>query len=218
MGNIIISDRLRIPSWVDNLSAFRRWIRSEEFPDHGWYSHLGGELWVDVSMEKVWHNQIKGVIAIVVGGLVLAGRIGKYFHDRMFLTNVDVGLSTEPDGMFVSRKALRAGRVTLLEGEESIEVLGTPDMVLEVVSPTTVHKDTVLLRDQYWQAGIREYWLVQQTDANEFELEIMRHSAAGYISVRKNRGWVKSLVFGKSFRLTQEPDDIAGPTFLLEMR
>lgn len=218
MGNIVISDRLRIPRWVDDLPAFRRWIRSEEFPDHGWYSHLDGELWVDVSMEKVWHNQIKGVIAIVVGGLVLAARLGRFFHDRMFLTNLEVGISTEPDGMFVSRKGLRTGRVTLLEGKDSLEVIGTPDMVLEVVSPTTVHKDTVLLREQYWQAGIAEYWLVQQVAINQFELEILRHSASGYVPSRKSRGWVKSHVFGKAFQLTQEPDDVAGPTFLLDIR
>ena len=218
MGNIVISDRLRIPSWVDNFSAFRRWIRSEDFPNHGWYSHLGGELWVDVSMEKVWHNQIKGVIAIVVGGLVLAGRLGKYFHDRMFLSNIEVGLSTEPDGMFVSRKALQSGLVNLLEGKESLEVIGTPDMVLEVVSPTTIHKDTVVLRDQYWQAGIAEYWLVQQVQSNSFDLQILKHTDSGYAPIRKNRGWVKSPAFGKAFRLVLEPDELAGPTFLLEMR
>src|SRR5262245_44709545 len=190
MGNIVISDRLRIPSWVDDFPAFRRWIRSEDFPDHGWYSHLGGELWVDVSMEKVWHNQIKGVIAIVVGGLVLAEKLGRYFHDRMFLTNLEAGISTEPDGMFVSRNALKAGRVSLLEGEESLEVIGTPDMTLEVVSPTTLHKDTVVLREQYWQAGVAEYWLVRQLPDSSFDLEILRHTTAGYVPVRKSRGWV----------------------------
>jgi Uma2 family endonuclease len=218
MGNIVISDRLRIPGWVDDFSAFRRWIRSEHFPDHGWYSHLAGELWVDVSMEKVWHNQIKGVIAIVVGGLVLAARLGKYFHDRMFLSNLDVGLSTEPDGMFVSRKALKSGRVALLEGKESLEVIGTPDMVLEVVSPTTVHKDTVVMREQYWQAGIAEYWLIRQGQGQNFDLAILRHTEAGYVANRVNRGWVKSKVFGKAFRLAEEADDVGGPTFLLDSR
>lgn len=218
MGNIVISDRLRIPNWVDDLSAFRRWIRSDDFPDHGWYSHLGGEIWVDVSMEKVWHNQIKGVIAIVVGGLVLVGRLGRYFHDRMFLTNLEAGLSTEPDGMFVSREALQSGRVSLLEGKDSLEVIGTPDMVLEVVSPTTVHKDTVVLREQYWQAGITEYWLVQQRGVNDFDLDVLRHTRAGYVAARRTRGWVKSQVFGKAFRLVQEPDGAAGPTFLLDVR
>src|SRR5256885_8764701 len=44
--------------------------------------------------------------------------------------------------------------------EGYLELEGTPDMVLEVVSESSVQKDTKRLRQLYWQAGIREYWLV----------------------------------------------------------
>ena len=54
--------------------------------------------------------------AIVVGGLVLTERLGRYFHDRMRLSNVDADLSSEPDGMFASRATLKEGRVHLIEG------------------------------------------------------------------------------------------------------
>ena len=37
---------------------------------------------------------------------------------------------------------------------------GSPDLVIEVVSDGSVRKDMVRLRDQYWQAGIQEYWLI----------------------------------------------------------
>lgn len=217
MSNIVIGDRVRIPAWVDDFASFRRWIVSEDFPGQGRYSHLKGDIWVDVTMERIWHNQIKGVIAAVLMGLASSMGRGRYFPDGMFLTNLAVGLSTEPDGMFVSRKSLAEGRVQILQGDDSLEVLGVPDMTLEVVSPTTVHKDTEVLREQYWEAGIQEYWLVQ-AEGSAFNLDILRYTNSGYVVTRKTSGWVKSKVFGKSFRLVQEPGVGDLSEFRLEMR
>jgi len=41
----------------------------------------------------------------------------------------------------------------MLRGDDSIEILGSPEMTLEVISPTSVEKDTVHLRRLYWKAG-----------------------------------------------------------------
>jgi Uma2 family endonuclease len=86
-------------------------------------------------------------------------------------------------------------------------VIGTPDMVLEVVSSHSVQKDTVALRELYAAAGIAEYWLVNPL-GEELSFDILRLTAKGYALSRKTRGWMKSTVFGKSFRLeAQEPED-----------
>lgn len=55
---IVIGDKTRIPSWVKDLESFRRWARSDEYPEHGWFSFLHGVFWVDLSMEQLFtHNQ-----------------------------------------------------------------------------------------------------------------------------------------------------------------
>lgn len=41
---------------------------------------------------------------------------------------------------------------------------GAPDMVIEVLSPSTGRYDKVLKFNLYWQAGVREYWLVDPVD------------------------------------------------------
>src|SRR5262249_6525738 len=137
MSPKVVAGSVRIPGWVKDLDSFRRWTRSDDFPEHGWFSHLAGELWVDLTMERSVHNQIHGTFTVVLGGLVLQHGLGKWYHDRMRLVHVGAELSTEPDGMFVSHEALRAGRVLLEKGDNTLEVLGTPDMVLEVISPTS---------------------------------------------------------------------------------
>lgn len=90
-------------------------------------------------------------------------------------------------------------------------------MVLEDVSDSSVQKDTVILRKAYWQASIREYWLV---DARQepIHFDIFRRAAKGYAATRKKDGWLKSAVFGKSFQLTQRVDALGHPEYTLAVR
>jgi Uma2 family endonuclease len=80
-----------------------------------------------------------------------------------------------------------------------------------------VKKDTETLRDLYWLAGIREYWIV---DARSEPLifDILRHTARGYAVTRKQDGWIKSVVLGCSFRLTFQADELGHPEYDLETR
>src|SRR5947208_3458350 len=88
-----------IPEWVIDLESFRRWARSEEFPETGWYSHLDGNLWVDASMERIRHNRVKTAITSTLDILSKQTLSGMFLSDRVLLTNIDAQLSTEPDGM-----------------------------------------------------------------------------------------------------------------------
>ena len=92
-----------------------------------------------------------------------------------------------------------------------------PDMVLEVLSVQFRRKDTITLRDLYWQAGISEYWLVDARGDRPL-LEILRYTDKGYVTVRKQGGWAKSAVFGKSFRLTEQTDPLGHPEYTLAVR
>ncbi|HKB38255.1 MAG TPA: Uma2 family endonuclease [Gemmataceae bacterium] len=217
MSTVIIAGRGRIPDWVVDLDSFRRWSRSGDFPDSGWFSYLAGEVWADPSMETAGHNQAKWKISLILGGLIEAEALGNFFPDRMRLVNVAADLSTEPDGMFISERTLEVGRARLEHGIATLEVVGSPDMVLEVVSPSSVEKDTVILRQLYWNAGVRESWLVDPRGL-ELHFDILRHAEKGYIPTRRQQGWLKSTVFGKSFRLTQRNDARGNPVFKLEVR
>src|SRR5262245_16975696 len=217
MSAIVISEEARIPAWVTDHRTFRRWIYSGKFPERGQFFHLNGELWVDLSMESLDHNQIKGVIYAVICSLVLENKLGRFCPDGMMLTNLDVLLSTEPDGIFLSRRSLQTGQVRLKKGGQSLEVIGTPDMVLEVVSKTTINKDTVDLLDLYFRAGIAEYWLVDSRP-NYFRFDIYRPGRRKYVAARKTDGWIKSDVFGKSFKLTRTAGAEDTLDYRLEMR
>lgn len=218
--NAVVNDELvHIPEYVRDLASFRRWARSDEFPEQGRYSHLKGQLWIDLMPEKLFsHNQVKGEFAIVLGLLVKELGAGRYFHDRTLLTNVAAGLSTEPDGTFVSFDSLQERRVVFINGgDDFMELEGTPDMVLEVVSKNSVRKDTRVLRELYWLAGIPEYWLVDARQPQP-RLDILKRGREGYTAVRKQAGWIKSAVFDRSFQLTAGNDKLGHPEYRLAVR
>ncbi len=216
---VLDSKSVTIPVWVQDLDSFRRWAHSDAFPEHGQLCYLDGEVWVDMSKEQFKHNQVKGEFSSVLMPLAKRTRSGRYFPDGYLLTNLAANLSTNPDGMYVSMESLRTKRVWLVEGAEEgfTELQGAPEMVLEIVSPSSVHKDTVVLLDLYWQAGINEYWLVDVRDQRP-QFNIFRRGAARFVASRKQGGWVKSTVFGKSFRLLQRVDVLGHPEFTLQMR
>jgi Uma2 family endonuclease len=211
-------ERIQIPSWVVDLESFRRWADDGAFPEKGRIAFLKGDVWVDRSMEQLFdHNDVKGEITMTLRALVKTQKLGRYLTDGAYLSNEDADVSNQPEGTFLSTASLQQGRVRIVEGRGRgrVELEGTPDMVLEVVSDSSVDKDTVILRRAYAEAGIREYWLV---DARQEPLrfDILRWTARGYLASRKRLGWSRSEVFDRWFRLTQEPGGDGFPEFTLE--
>jgi Uma2 family endonuclease len=149
--------------------------------------------------------------------LVQALASGYFLADRMLITNVGAGLSTEPDAGFLSHESLRRRRARLRKGDESVEIVGTLDMVLEVVSPTSEEKDTKILLKLYWRAGVTEYWLVDPR-GESVTFDIFQRGPKGYVPTPQQNGWVVSDVFGKSFRMTQKPDKHGLAEYRLEVR
>ena len=151
--------------------------------------------------------------------LMVESDLGLVLPDGTLFTNEEADLSGNPDLTFVSHFARESGKVTLTEGKEHgfTEVVGSPEMVLEVVSDSSVAKDTDLLRKAYFQAGIEEYWLIDAR-SEKLSFEILKRGAKGFMATRKQDGWLKSLVFGKSFRLTVTQNRLGDPQYRLEVR
>lgn len=79
---------------------------------------------------------------------------------QVFIAPTDVVLSkhnvVQPDILFIAKEHLG------IIGEACIK--GTPDLVIEVLSPATVSRDRVIKRRIYSQFGAREYWLPDPTE------------------------------------------------------
>ena len=51
---------------------------------------------------------------------------------------------------------------------------GAPDMVVEILSPSTSRKDRFIKFNKYLKAGVREYWIVDPAD-NTVSVNILEH-------------------------------------------
>lgn len=199
---------LQIPAWVKDNTTFLRWAEANVESLPGKIGYYQGMVWIDATMETDLHNQIKMAIALAAMTWAQQHELGRYYGDGMLFSCPEIELSSEPDGMFISKATKATGRVWLEKGKHSLVLFGTPDMVLEVISKTSRTKDTILLRDLYHEAGIPEYWMVDSL-AKSPALNIYRHTPKGYSLVRPADGWSRSQVLGASFKLVIDaPKDV----------
>jgi Uma2 family endonuclease len=210
---------VRVPTKAATLEGFRAWARSQDFPGHGRISFLGQEILIDMSPERLEsHNKVKTEITRVLANLNVELDLGNFYSDRTLLSNVTASLSTEPDALFVTWQGLESSRLRPIPtagAEDFVELEGTPDWVLEIVSPRSVRKDTETLREDYHRAGVPEYWLVDAR-GEAVIFQIFRHRRNGYVAVAQRGGWRRSQVFGRRFRLERRHDRLGQWQYRLE--
>ena len=154
-----LGTNLTLPDSFGSLAAFRNWVHSDNRPERGRFTFVSGGLEVDMSPERIsGHNDIKTRMTTVLDTLVESRNLGVVFGDGVLLVNEEGCLGCEPDMMFCSMETLRSGKVTYRawQGSEEgdVELHGSPDMVAEIVSNSSVRKDTIELRRAYFVAGV----------------------------------------------------------------
>lgn len=218
---VLREGKVEIPNMAQhNLAAFRKWAKSDALPEKVRTDFYKGEVWIDMGTEQVFsHGAVKTAFARVLANLLNLEDGDLFLINGILVSNLDAELSGNPDMVYVSASTLDAGRVKMIGAatEGYTELEGSPDMVLEIVSPGSEKKDTVTLRKAYWEAGIPEYWLMDARGTNA-DFRILRHGSKGYVDVRKLGGWQKSGVFGRSFRLSRSTGRRGDPTFTLEVK
>ncbi len=213
---------IRIPASALTLDGFRRWAKSNDFPTKGRISFIGGVVYLDMSPEELeTHNQVKTEISTVIYRLVQRSKRGRFYGDRTLVTNRPAGVSNEPDATFVSWESLESGRVHLVSeaGEEGryMELEGSPDWVLAVVSKTSVRQDTKLMRRRYHRAKVKEYWLVDAR-GRSINFQLLLYRPKDYVAAPAREGWQRSEVFGCWFRLKRRKVQMSLWEYRLEVK
>ncbi|MBI3270811.1 MAG: Uma2 family endonuclease [Planctomycetes bacterium] len=217
MGTITVYD-LEIPEGVGTLDGFRRWVATLAEPAPRVHYCKGR---VDIQMSPQNYESHAPVVCAINRVLIERTEhleLGRYFVPPSWVTVENAGLSTEPDGFMVRWDRLRSGAVRV-NPEQKSELVGRPDMVMEVVSQNSVRKDQVELLKAYAEAGIPEYWLVDARAA-EIDLRIFVLGEHGrYRAQRRTEdGWVISKTWNAAFRLRRFSDRAGMADFRLETR
>jgi Uma2 family endonuclease len=124
------------------------------------YEVVEGDLFVTASPR--WrHQQVVSNIHRILSNLVLAHALGEVVPGPVTIRLADDTV-LEPDVVF-----LRSDRLGLVDANG--RVLGPPDLVVEVLSPSNRSYDRNLKRRRYQAAGVPELWIVD-ADANVLEV------------------------------------------------
>lgn len=112
---------------------------------------IGGKV-VMMAGASVNHNHISGNISYIFHRY-LRGKQCTPFGDgtKLFLEEDNQFI---PDGMIVCDK----------DKIKEDGVYGAPDLVVEILSPSTAKNDRGTKKDAYERAGVREYWIVNPAD------------------------------------------------------
>lgn len=134
------------------------------------YELLEGEL-VMVPPPDPEHQDIVGNLFRLLSEHVRQQRLGK-----VYVAPLDVVLGerdeedvVQPDIIYISPQ--RKGIIT------EKEIRGAPDLVVEVLSPSTAQRDRTLKKKLYARYGVAEYWIV---DPKAQAVEVYRRHPKGF--------------------------------------
>jgi Uma2 family endonuclease len=222
---IIFEENLRIPEDAFTYEGFQRWTESDGFPETGRIDYLEGNVEVDMSPEDLYtHSAVKTAIALKLGNLVVESELGDMFIDRARVRSRFAEFSVEPDIVVILGSSLESGKVRLVpaaarKGPDRFSALeGAADLVVEIVSDSSVGKDTRRLPGLYARAGIPELWVV---DARGRDLRFRIHSLrdGSYVPIEPDpEGWVRSPQLGGDFRLIRRRASPSPWRYTLEHR
>ena len=138
----------------------------EHFPNDGYrYEVVNGELHVTAAPDPS-HQNFVGILYLLLAPHVRQQRLG-----RVYLAPFDVRLGTDlvqPDLVFIRRDRL--------DRFEKGVFVGPPDLVVEVLSPSTRSYDETVKAERYAEAGVPEYWLPNPF-ARTFRILVLRDGA-----------------------------------------
>ncbi|MBC7105760.1 MAG: Uma2 family endonuclease [Firmicutes bacterium] len=152
-------------------------------PEGAPYQLIGGELILTpapTTFHQIVSMRLENMLVNFVTerglGLVLDAPVDVYLEEKE---------TYQPDIIFISRDRL--------DIVEKARVNGAPDLVVEILSPSTAYYDMKKKARVYARHGVREYWLV---DPEERSIEVYRGHEGRFLADQRveGDGTVRSLV------------------------
>ncbi len=163
---LVFEEQIEVPMDLRSLADFRRWATSDDFPQRGRIDYFAGRIDVDMSPEDLHtHGTLRTELIGVLGQRIKQTGLGDLYTMRARFSCPDADLSAEPDVVFVCESSLDSGRVRFVPkagggADRYVELVGRPDLIVEIVNDASVRKDTERLPAAYYRAGVTEFWLI----------------------------------------------------------
>ncbi len=136
--------------------APKTWEDVLRMPDDGnRYEFIGGRLYVTPAPVTRHQRILRRLLSALLRVFMDTGR-GEVLSAPLLVEFPGTGDRVQPDLLFVSHER-RA-----IIGEK--QVTGAPDLIVEILSPSTAHRDRGIKLDLYARCGVRQYWIVDPVE------------------------------------------------------
>lgn len=148
-SNLEISNQSS-PSFVPQKLTYEEFLREYE----GQYAeYVDGEVIKDMSATEK-HDFLTNFLITILTFYISTKKLGRICSEpyQMKLTVGDKIKEREPDNFFIKTENLHRIKEKFLEG--------AADLVIEVISPESIVRDTEDKFEEYETAGVKGYWLI----------------------------------------------------------
>ncbi len=130
-------------------------MTEEEFDN--WHDEFLRGEWVDGEVElmapaSTEHGDLQKLLLFLLSGFIEHRDLGRAAGPELAVKLPNLRRRRVPDVLFVSKERLDIVQRTYIDG--------APDLIMEVVSPDSVRRDWRTKYQEYEQAGVNEYWII----------------------------------------------------------
>jgi Uma2 family endonuclease len=153
------------------------------------YEVIDGELLAMAPSPESDHQKFARALVRRLDSYVLSSKLGELLWAPLDVILDDENI-VQPDLVFV-----RADRTGILERRG---IVGTPDLMVEILSPFSVRRDRQRKMRLYAQFGVKEFWIV---DPGNHGIEVFTLKSGAYELLAKGvqRGKIRSPVLNLEF-------------------
>lgn len=129
----------------------RRWTYEEyyQLEDDQRYEIIDGNL-LRAPAPDSWHQDWSRKLFRLVDQFVIKKKLGEVFYAPIDVV-LDPQNTVQPDLVFVA-----AANTSIIQRRA---IFGVPDLLIEIVSPSSVRRDRYDKKDLYARFGVKEYWI-----------------------------------------------------------
>ena len=129
----------------------KRWTYEEysRLNDDQRYEVIDGNLLMAPAPDT-WHQDYSRKLFRIIDRFATAQKLGEVFYSPIDVI-LDAENTVQPDLVFVA-----AANLNFIQRRG---IFGVPDLLVELVSPSTVRRDRYDKRDLYARFGVKEYWI-----------------------------------------------------------
>jgi Uma2 family endonuclease len=149
------------------------------------YEIYDGKLISISPTPSFYHQELLAKLQILVASFLQQHPLG-----RLVFAPVDVVFSqdntSQPDLLFIANENT---------GIIKTQVLGAPELAVEILSPSSIRRDRYEKLEQYARFGVKEYWIIDPANRS-VEILTLRDARYAVHASAVGTGAVSSLVLG----------------------